>query len=72
MADRVFIQPHAWRFEGVLGYLHSTSVASLRVLGDDAEAFAAELQATLAPFADADGLLHDEIDFGWTLFRNPD
>ena len=72
VADRVFVQPHAWRFEGVLGYLHSTSVASRQVLGDDAEAFAAELQATLAPFADADGVLHDEISFGWTLFRNPD
>ena len=72
VANRVFLQPHAWRFEGVLGYLHSTSVASRQVLGDDADAFAAELHAAVAPFADADGVLHDEISFGWTLFRNPD
>jgi SAM-dependent methyltransferase len=71
MADRVFARPHAWSFEAVLGYLHSTSVASRKVLGDDADAFAAELKSTLAPFADADGLLHDEINWGYTLFRNP-
>ncbi|HEX3407693.1 MAG TPA: hypothetical protein VHS81_10685, partial [Caulobacteraceae bacterium] len=70
--NRIFPQPLAWSFEAVLGYLHSTSVASLKVLGDDAEAFAAELKATLAPFADADGLLQDEIAFGCTLFRRLD
>jgi ubiquinone/menaquinone biosynthesis C-methylase UbiE len=72
VADRTFAVRHAWSFEAVLGYLHSTSVASRRVLGDDADAFAAALKSTLAPFADADGLLQDEISFGCTLFRNPD
>ncbi len=72
VANRTFPQPHAWTVEAVLGYLHSTSVASRRLLGDDADAFAAALQSTLDPFADADGLLHDEVDFGCTLFRNPD
>jgi ubiquinone/menaquinone biosynthesis C-methylase UbiE len=72
IANRTFPQSHAWTFEAVLGYFHSTSVASLKVLGDDAEAFAAELKATLAPFADANGLLQDEIAFGCTLFRRPD
>ncbi|HEY1427555.1 MAG TPA: class I SAM-dependent methyltransferase [Caulobacteraceae bacterium] len=71
IGDRTFPQPLAWSFEAVLGYFHSTSVASLKVLGDDAEAFAADLAATLAPFADADGLLQDEIAFGCTLFRKP-
>jgi ubiquinone/menaquinone biosynthesis C-methylase UbiE len=72
VADRTFAIRHAWTFEAVLGYLHSTSVASRRVLGDDADAFAAALNSTLAPFADAGGLLHDELSFGCTLFRNPD
>lgn len=72
VADRNFAVPHAWTFEAVLGYFHSTSVASRRILGDDADAFAAALKSALAPFAGADGLLHDELDFGCTLFRNPD
>ena len=72
VADRTFKVAHAWTFEGVLGYLHSTSVASRRILGEDADAFAAALQSTLEPFADADGRLQDELDFGCTLFRNPD
>jgi len=72
VADRRFAVRHAWTFEAVLGYLHSTSVASRRILGDEADGFAAALQAALAPFADADGLLQDEIAFGCTLFRNPD
>ena len=71
VADRTFAVRHAWTFEAVLGYLHSTSVASRRILGDDADAFAAALKTTLAPLADADGLLQDEIEFGCTLFRNP-
>lgn len=70
VADRNFAVPHTWTFEGVLGYFHSTSVASRRILGDGADAYAAALKSTLAPFADADGLLHDELDFGCTLFRN--
>jgi SAM-dependent methyltransferase len=72
VANSIFVQPHDWSFEGVLGYMHSTSVASRQVLGDDADAFAAALADTLAPFADAEGRLQDEIEFGWTLLRNPD
>lgn len=72
VSNRIFREPHAWTSESVLGYLHSTSVASRKLLGDDADAFAAELQATLAPFAGPDGLLPDEISWGYTLFRNPD
>ena len=72
VADRIFVEARTWSIEAVLGYLHSTSVASRKVLGDDADAFAAALKSTLAPFVDTDGLLHDEIDWGCTLFRNPD
>jgi ubiquinone/menaquinone biosynthesis C-methylase UbiE len=72
VAERRFAKPQTWTFEAVLGYLHSTSVASRKVLGEDADAFAEDLKTTLAPFADPEGLLRDEIDFGCTLFRNPD
>jgi len=71
VADRDFTEPHAFSFEAILGYLHSTSVASRQRLGDDADAFAAELKATLAPFAGPDGLIREEMSFGYTLFRNP-
>ena len=71
VAKRDFPEPHALSFEAILGYFHSTSVASKRRLGDEADAFAAELQAALAPFAGPDGLIHTEMSLGYTLFRNP-
>jgi SAM-dependent methyltransferase len=72
VGDHIFVEARTWSIEAVLGYLHSTSVASRKVLGDDADVFASALRSTLAPFVEADGLLHDEIDWGCTLFRNPD
>ena len=71
VADRTVAQQHAWSFEALLGFMHSTSVASKRVLGEDADAFADDLKIALARFTDADGLLHEEINWGYTLFRNP-
>lgn len=49
--------------ESVIGYLHSTSFASLAVLGDRAGAFDDRLAERLAPFVDADGLLVDDNEF---------
>ncbi|HEY1752772.1 MAG TPA: class I SAM-dependent methyltransferase [Caulobacteraceae bacterium] len=69
--DRNLEEPHAWSFEGVLGYLQSTSVASRQVLGARFDAFAADLAATLAPFAAADGRWHEQLSFGCTLYRKP-
>lgn len=49
--------------ESVIGYLHSTSFASLAVLGDRTGAFDDQLPEQLAPFVDADGLLVDDNEF---------
>lgn len=49
--------------ESVIGYLHSTSFASLAVLGDRAGAFDDQLAERLAPFVDANGLLVDDNEF---------
>ncbi|MGN8048110.1 class I SAM-dependent methyltransferase [Curtobacterium sp. 22159] len=49
--------------ESVIGYLHSTSFASLTVLGDRRSAFDSELAERLAPLVDADGLLVDDNEF---------
>jgi SAM-dependent methyltransferase len=43
VADRAQGVAHAWSFEGLLGFMHSTSVASKKVLGDNADAFADDL-----------------------------
>jgi SAM-dependent methyltransferase len=69
--ERQVSHPHAWSFEAVLGYFQSTSVANRRLLGDDFEAFAADLKAALAPFAADDGRLHETLSFGYSLFRKP-
>jgi SAM-dependent methyltransferase len=49
--------------ESVIGYLHSTSFASLAVLDDRADAFDDQLAERLAPFVDTDGLLVDDNEF---------
>lgn len=49
--------------ESVIGYLHSTSFASLTVLGNRASAFDDQIAERLEPFVDADGLLVDENEF---------
>ncbi|MFZ7086564.1 class I SAM-dependent methyltransferase [Curtobacterium sp. RRHDQ10] len=49
--------------ESVIGYLHSTSFASLAVLGDRAAAFDDQLAERLTAFVDADGLLVDDNEF---------
>lgn len=49
--------------ESVIGYLHSTSFASLAVLGDRADAFDDRLADRLAPFVDRDGIVIDDNEF---------
>jgi SAM-dependent methyltransferase len=63
---RDFSEPRAWSFEALLGYLHSTSVCSLRALGDGAAAFEAELRAALGV-----GPFEETLTAGYTLGRKP-
>jgi hypothetical protein len=46
--SRVFMEPRNWSFEEIVGYLHSTSVCSEKVLGIETGAFEADLRAALA------------------------
>lgn len=49
--------------DSVIGYLHSTSFASLAVLGDLADSFDDRIRERLTPLLDANGLLHDHNEF---------
>jgi len=50
--------------DSVIGYLHSTSFASLAVLGDAAEGFDDRVREQLSPLVDRQGLLRDHNEFG--------
>lgn len=60
--ERVPVQ-RTQTIDSVIGYLHSTSFASLAVLGDQANAFDARVRERLEPLIDADGLLVDDNEF---------
>jgi ubiquinone/menaquinone biosynthesis C-methylase UbiE len=65
-----FVEPHDWTIETILGNLYSLSVCSRRVLGDNTDAFEADLRAGLLAH-DPGGLYHEEMRFGYTLGRKP-
>jgi ubiquinone/menaquinone biosynthesis C-methylase UbiE len=67
---REFQQRRRWSFDGVLGYLESTSVSSRRVLGDRYDAFAAELRRTLAAYGDGETWT-ETLSFGLSLAEKP-
>jgi ubiquinone/menaquinone biosynthesis C-methylase UbiE len=50
VSETEFPVRHAWDLDSFLGYLYSTSFASLDVLGDRAEGFEKELRAVLLDF----------------------
>jgi ubiquinone/menaquinone biosynthesis C-methylase UbiE len=70
IVTRRFTAPHAWTLEAIVGYLESTSVCSRRILGDDFEAFAAEMRAKLLA-QDAAGRFGESLGFSYTLARKP-
>jgi ubiquinone/menaquinone biosynthesis C-methylase UbiE len=70
ITTRSFAEPHDWTLEGVSGYLQSTSVCSRKALGDDFDAFEADLQAALLAEAES-GVFHEDLSFGYTLGRKP-
>jgi hypothetical protein len=65
-----FVEPHDWTVETILGNLYSLSVCSKRVLGSNADAFEADLMATLLAH-DISGRYHETMRFGYTLGRKP-
>ena len=70
VTERTFGAPRDWTFAEILGYLQSTSVCSRKALGDDFEAFAAELRAVLLERAHS-LTFHETQSFSYTLARKP-
>jgi SAM-dependent methyltransferase len=66
---RSFCEPHDWSFEGIVGYLRSTSVCSERALGAQGPGFEAELRAALA--ADHDRVFRETLRASYTFARKP-
>lgn len=68
--SREFRQPYVWTAESITGNLYSTSIASKRVLGQNSEAFEAELRDALMDY-DPRGKYPATLSFGYTLARMP-
>jgi SAM-dependent methyltransferase len=62
LTEARFVQPHVWKYDGIIGYLYSTSFASRAVLGDKAANFEKDLRERLSGFS-PDGLFTDEIEY---------
>jgi ubiquinone/menaquinone biosynthesis C-methylase UbiE len=71
VATYPFAFPHAWTLDSILGYLYSTSVASKRALGTNAEAFESDLRSALLAH-NPSGVYHEKTDWGYTFGRKPD
>jgi len=65
-----FTQPHDWTIESIIGFLYSSSRCSQRVLGDNVQAFEADLEDTLLAH-DAGGQYRQIMQCGYTLGRKP-
>ena len=65
-----FPHPYVWTLDSILGNLNSTSNLSVRVVGDEAERFAADVRRALLAY-DASGRYPETLRFGYSLFRTP-
>ena len=70
VASYTFIEPHDWTVDSIVGYLHSTSVCSRRILAGNLAAFDSELRSELQAL-NPTGIFHEQIRFGYTLGRKP-
>ena len=70
VASYAFVEEHSWTIETIMGNLYSTSFCSRNVLGDNAEAFEADLRAALLAH-NPSGTYRENIDFGYTIGRKP-
>ncbi|KRR26395.1 hypothetical protein CQ14_02540 [Bradyrhizobium lablabi] len=62
LTEVTFVQPHVWTYDGIIGYLYSTSFASRAVLGDNVANFEKDLHERLSGLS-ADGQFADEIEY---------
>jgi ubiquinone/menaquinone biosynthesis C-methylase UbiE len=70
VTSEAFVEEHTWTIETIIGNLYSTSFCSKNVLGDNSEAFEAELRAALLAH-DPSGTYRENIGFGYTIGRKP-
>ena len=70
VASYQFVEGHDWTIETIIGNLYSTSFCSKNVLGDNSEAFEAELKAALLAH-DPSGHYRETMRFGYTIGRKP-
>jgi SAM-dependent methyltransferase len=68
VASYPFVEGHDWTIETIIGNLYSTSFCSKNVLGDNAEAFEADLRAALLA-QDPSGTYRENMGFGYTIGR---
>ena len=62
---------HHWTLPELAGLIRSTSFLPAAVLGDQAAAFDADLEASLGPHSD-DGAFTETMSFAYELARKPD
>jgi hypothetical protein len=65
---REFALEHRWSLPELAGYVRSTSVLPAAVLGEQAEAFDADLAATIGPYCH-DGTVTQTVSFAYELAR---
>jgi ubiquinone/menaquinone biosynthesis C-methylase UbiE len=70
VSSRTFPVPRRWSGDEVLGYLRTTSVCSVAVLGEKQPGFATAVRQALAEFEQGDGLV-ELMEFGYTAGRRP-
>jgi len=69
-ADCEFAVEHRWTVPELAGLIRSTSFLPDSVLGDQGEAFDADLAASLAPYGDG-GAYPETVSFMYELARKP-
>jgi SAM-dependent methyltransferase len=70
VASYSFVERHNWTIETIIGNLYSTSFCSKNVLGDNTEAFEADLRAALLA-QNPSGTYREQMGFGYTIGRKP-
>ena len=66
VADREFLVERIWTCDSIIGFMFSTSIASRRVLGNNAGNFEADLRAALLEYEPADRFVSQQR-FGFTV-----
>jgi SAM-dependent methyltransferase len=69
-ADREFAVEYRWSLPGLAGLIRSTSFLPAGVLGDQGEAFDADLAASLGPYSDG-GAFPETVRYMYELARKP-